>query len=441
MISAFSQFIEKRNLCSPNDRILVAVSGGIDSVVLLDLFYKTGYDFAIAHCNFKLRGEASDLDENMVIELAEKYHVQYFTKSFETETYAVDHKLSIQEAARNLRYDWFNKLAIEKGFDRIAAGHHLDDQVETFFINIFRGAGVKGLKGMPVKRGKIIRPLLFARRDEVEKYTGENNLSYREDTSNSSDKYLRNRIRHHLLPVISELKPKYSEALLKSLSFLEEENEVLNDLLNQKREELFLTDELGLKAKLSVIEKLSAAMFYALFAQFGFSRKVTDAILKSLKDKIPGKTFYSPTHRLLIDREYIFLREQSKSYPEKEYLIGHCTAEIPEPIPLLFRKIENKASCQMIKTPAYAYFDIDKLTFPLTLRKWKIGDRFVPFGMKGSKLVSDFLIDAKISRFEKEDIWVLLSDEKIIWVVGHRASEKFKTMSSTKTIFEVCLKR
>jgi len=440
MISAFSQFIEKRNLCNPNHKILVAVSGGIDSLVMVDLFHKAGYNFAIAHCNFKLRGNESDADENLVIGLAEKYEVDFFTRSFETETYAAKNKCSIQEAARNLRYDWFRKLANEKGFDRIATGHHLDDQIETFFINLFRGSGVKGLKGIPVIREKIIRPLLFANRDEIEKYALQNNLDYREDKSNKSDKYFRNRIRHDLIPVISALKGANLDQLVASLSFLEEEDNILSDLLNQKREDIFSRDQNGLKAELSEINKLSPALFYAMLSPFGFNRDVTDAILQSNSNKISGKTFYSPSHQLLIDRKYLFIKEQSTNIPVTEYLIYDDVIEIDEPRKLNFRKLTNDASFNFIKNQAYAYIDFDKLNFPLKLRKWEKGDRFVPFGMNGSKLVSDFLIDEKVSLFEKENVWVLLSDEKMIWLVGYRASNEFKIKSATKIILEVTIK-
>ncbi len=439
MVSAFSQFIEERNLCNPNHKILVAVSGGIDSIVMLDLFDKAGYNISIAHYNFKLRGQESDKDELFVRNLAKKYKVKVFTKSFDAQAYAKDNKLSIQEAARNLRYNWFEKLVIDKGFDRIAVGQHLGDQIETFFINLFRGSGVKGLKGIPVKRGKIIRPLLFAQRDELEKYVKENHLRYREDSSNISDKYLRNRIRHHLLPVISELKSAFQDSLLKSLSFLEEENEMLVDLLNQKRDEIFLPGTEGLKAELKIIEKFSPAILYALLAEYGFNRDVSDALHFSLSNSISGKVFHSPSHHLLIDREFIYIKEVTETDKNEEFLVDENQTEIEEPIPLYLKKVKNSKSLEIVKEPEYAYFDFDKLTFPLKIRRWKTGDRFIPFGMKGSKLVSDFLIDEKVSRFDKENIWILLSGDQIIWVIGHRSSERNKIRPDTKNVIQLKL--
>lgn len=439
MVSAFSQFIEERSLCNPNHKILVGVSGGIDSIVMLDLFDKAGYDISIAHFNFKLRGQESDQDELFVRKLDKKYKVKVFTKSFDTEPYAKDNKLSIQEAARNLRYNWFEKLAIDKGFDRIAIGQHLDDQIETFFINLFRGSGVKGLKGMPVKRGKIIRPLMFANRKQIKDYADTHKLKYREDSSNTSEKYLRNSIRHNLLPILTEIKSSSDDSILKSIGHLTEDYQDFQKLLNDLRVRIIQKDKVS-RTSINEVKIMNASLFYQLLSIFNFNREVTDAILLSIQNKATGKIFYSSSHKLLIDRYYLFVEEKERPGSENEYLIDDNVKVIHEPIHLNFTKFQNDKSMHINKSSEYAYFDFDKLVFPLKLRKWRKGDRFIPFGMRGNKLVSDYLIDAKVSRFDKEKVWVLLSDENIIWIVGYRTSEIYRLKHNTKTCLKIIYK-
>jgi len=439
MIRAFEKFIEEKNLCHKADKILLAVSGGADSVVMLDLFHNAGYKPAIAHCNFKLRGEESDADEISVKKLAEKYRTQSFYKSFETKKFAEENKLSVQEAARELRYTWFEDLARKNNFTKIAVAHHLDDQTETFFINLFRGAGLKGLKGIPVKRGKIIRPLLFASRKEIEAYAEKNKLIFRNDSSNDSDKYLRNKIRHHLLPQIYELKPGFRESLHSSFDLLKEDNQVLELLLNEKRNQLFLSEKDKTKVEISSLIDFTPALLFYFFSSVGINRSVSDSLFKSLQKGESGKQFETPSHRLLIDRTSLIIKQRERETESTEYSIYENMEKLTEPVQLRFKRIENNQHFKIEKSKAVACFDLDKLTFPLELRKWKNGDRFVPFGMKGSKLVSDFLTDEKVNLFDKENVWVLRSANEIIWIVGYRASDVFKIKTTTKLILQAKL--
>jgi len=442
MIEAFQQFILKKNLCNPTNKILVAVSGGVDSVVLLDLFVRSGYSVAVAHCNFKLRGEESDNDEHFVELLAKKYQLDFYTKSFDTEKFATDNKCSIQEAARSLRYKWFDELCKKQSFDRVAVGQHLDDQMETFFINLFRAAGVTGLKGMPVKRDDIIRPMLFTRRNEIEKYAKQFRLQFREDSSNYSDKYLRNQIRYKILPEIKKVKEGAEDAFIKSLENLYEDDLMLNQLIDEKRDVLFRQTENGWEInmiKLKKYQPLNTWLFY-LLKDFGFSRDLTNQIATSLNKEHSGKIFNAPSHQLLIDRENMLIQEKHEEV-EKEYFIHANDKEIEVPIKMKINKQLFDASVRFKKDSSTAYFDIDKLTFPLKIRKWRRGDRFVPFGMTGSKLVSDYLIDNKISRFDKEKVWLLLSGQEVIWVIGRRTSDCFKIGSKTKEVIDFHLEK
>jgi tRNA(Ile)-lysidine synthase len=439
MIQAFNQFISENNLCSPSDKILLAVSGGADSVVMLDLFKKSGFELAVAHCNFKLRGEESDEDEKFVRNKAEEYKSKAFFKSFETKQFAEDNKLSIQEVARILRYNWFNDLCREQGFSKIAVAHHKDDLTETFFINLFRGAGLKGLKGIPVKREKIIRPLLFASRKEIENYAMSRNLQFRSDSSNNSDKYLRNQIRHHLLPLIESLKPGLQKQIESSLQLLKEDHQVLEELLDEKRKKLFVAGEGHQKLAIEEIKGFSSPMVFYLLSVFGFNRSITDSILQSIQSGEIGKVFLSATHRLLLDRDFLILEKVAGNAGPDNILIHESDNKIITPLQLEFSQLQKEDNFTIEKEKNVAYFDFNKLSFPLQLRRWMPGDRFTPFGMKGSKLLSDLLIDEKVNLFEKENVWVLLSGEEIIWVVGIRASDKHRITSATGKVFRARL--
>lgn len=442
MVDAFRQFILDNNLCKPTDKILVAVSGGVDSVVLLDLFVRSGYSVAVSHCNFKLRGTESDNDEHFVELLAKKYQLDFFCKSCGAEKFAVDKKCSIQEAARELRYQWFDELCKKHRFARVAVGQHLDDQMETFFINLFRGAGVTGLKGMPIKRDDVIRPLLFARRNEIERYAKQNSLQYREDSSNHSDKYLRNQIRHKILPEIKKVKEGAEDAFIKSLENLYEDDLMLNQLIDEKRSKLFRQTENGWEIRILKLKEHQPLVtwLYYLLKDFGFSRDLTNQIAKSLNKEHSGKIFHSFSHQLLIDRENILIQEKHEGV-EKEYFIHENDKEIEVPVKLMIKKQTFNTSLNFKSDSSLAYFDFDKLTFPLKIRKWKQGDRFTPFGMTGSKLVSDFLIDAKVSLFDKENVWLLLSGQEVIWIIGQRTSDCFKIGSKTKEVIDFQLKK
>jgi tRNA(Ile)-lysidine synthase len=438
VVKEFKQYIEQQKLCNLDNRILVAVSGGIDSVVMLDLFVEASYQIAIAHCNFQLRGKESDGDEQFVKNLGEKYGIKVFAKSFETKDYANYQKLSIQEAARDLRYSWFEELLYENDFDYVAVGQHADDQVETFFINLLRGSGLAGLRGMPLKRGNIIRPLLFANRKQIIMHTEENDLNFREDSSNKEDTYLRNKIRLNLLPELEKLHTKAPVAIVESMNNLNEADVLLKQLMDEKYNSLFSEKEgfiLVSKDDVVKLQPMDSWLFY-LMKRFGFNRDTTNSMTDAIIRMQIGQSFVSETHEAIIDRKNLLIRPMTE-IDLKEYFVQRRQDKITDPLILNFERIPNSETFKIKSDARVAQLDEGKLTYPLKIRRWQHGDRFTPFGMKGSKLLSDFFIDNKINLFEKQNIWLLISGNDIVWVIGHRISEKYKITRQTETVLAV----
>lgn len=438
MLKEFQQYIDQQKLCNSDNRILVAVSGGVDSIVMLDLFVKANYQIAIAHCNFQLRGKESNSDEQFVNNLAEKYRIKLFVKSFETKNYANHHKLSIQVAARDLRYSWFEELLDKDNFDYVAVAQHADDQVETFFINLLRGSGLAGLKGMPLKRDNIIRPLLFANRKQIMMYAEENKLDFREDSSNKEDIYLRNKIRLKLLPELEKLSANAPVAIVESMNYLNESDVLLKQLIDEKYNSLYKEKEGFIRVSKNDVVKLQPMdiWLYYLMKRFGFNRDTTNNMTEAIIRTQIGQTFVSETHEAIIDRENLLIRPV-KEMDLKEYFVQNEQDKITEPLILNFERISKNETFKIKSEASVAQIDEGKLIYPLKIRRWNHGDRFAPFGMKGSKLLSDYFIDNKINLFEKQNIWLLISGNDIVWVIGHRISEKYKITGRTDTVLAV----
>ena len=406
--------------CLPrnDERIVLAISGGIDSMVLADLLLKAKADFVVAHCNFHLRGEESNGDEQFVRDYAERNGLKLFVKQFDTTGYAKEHGVSIEMAARELRYAWFEELRQQLGYDYIAVAHHADDQLETFFINLLRGAGIRGLKGMQPVNGHIIRPLLDFSREEIHQYAIENGIKWREDHTNAETQFLRNKIRHELLPVIDGISKEGRASILKSISHLASENELYRELVKEK------LDNSGLLryARNDVSEQL----LFEWLRDYGFNSDQVHFIYEAMNGQ-PGTAFFSPTHRVTIERDGMELTplcQQTETTPN-----------------LTYEQLANDESFVIDKSPNVAQLDYDKLTFPLQLRKWQAGDRFHPIGMKGSRLLSDFLKDLKLTTNQKKNVSVLLTaDGEIVWVVGYRVDERFKVTDRTHSVLKVSIK-
>ena len=437
MLDQFIAYINRCNLIAEGDRIVLALSGGIDSMVLADLLLKTKVDFVVAHCNFHLRGEESDGDEKFVREFAEKHGIQCFVKHFETLEYAEEKGVSIEMAARDLRYAWFEELRQQLGYEKIAVAHHADDQAETFFINLLRGAGLRGLKGMQPKNGVIIRPLLWASREQIHQYAIEYQILWHEDHTNAESVYLRNKIRNQLLPVFDELHPEARQGLYKSLEHLSAENELFRELLKEKLSQIVRRDD-GIQ-KVKVPEPvegptLSFQLLFEWLRNYGFNTDQCRFIFKAMETGI-GNKYFSPTHQLVIGRNELQLSE-IKPVEDEKIQIEIGKEEINSPIHLRFSRFEKSSGFIIDKSPDVALLDADKIQFPLTLRHWRHGDRFHPLGMKGSKLLSDFFVDQKFTEAQKQNVFLLVSAEsEILWVVGYRIDDRFKIEETTKSVF------
>lgn len=437
MIDDFQKYITVHNLCLKNDKLLLGISGGIDSIVMMHLFRMSGYKIALAHCNFQLRGEESDNDEAFVQALAENYQLPIHTTRFNTQEIAEKEGISIQMAARDLRYEWFDELRQKHSYNYIAIAHNKNDLIETFLINLARGTGIKGLTGIKEKSGTIIRPLLFASRKMIDGFCHENNFEYREDSSNKTTKYSRNLIRHEIIPTFETINPSFIDTMTENINKLKNTEKIYFQTIQKTQDEI--TDEQDKKIYFSIekIKKLEPVetFLFEFLAPYGFSSSQIIDIIATL-DGISGKQFFSATHRLTKDRAHLILEEISLTQP-KPFFIEDTNGQIEYPILLNLAKLDKTTNFEMNRQKNIAQLDYHKLEFPLTIRKWNKGDYFMPLGMKNLKKVSDFFIDQKISIPDKEKIWIIESGNKIAWIVGLRIDERFKITENTTQIFQL----
>lgn len=442
LLQQFQQFINQEKLFQHKDRVLLAVSGGVDSMVLCHLCKQAGYDFAIAHCNFQLRGTESDADEALIQMLAGKYEIEYFIKRFDTSNYANENKESIQVAARNLRYSWFAELTDTRNgspFKKLLTAHHANDNVETLLMNFFKGTGIAGLQGILPKSGKeqqIIRPLLFAKKEDLVQYATDNGLSFREDASNQSDKYTRNYFRNKLIPALTAVYPKVEDNLLDNINRFSEVNLLYKQAIEHLKKKLLIHNKKTLQMpvlKLLKTEALQTVLF-EITKEFGFTSKQTGDIIRLLNAG-SGKFIDSSTHRIIRNRKWLII-SLLQSDDQSNYLI-----EAPdEKIQFAGQSITVKKMYRPIKIESdsfVAQVDAKEIVFPLLLRKWQQGDYFYPLGMKKKKKLSRFFIDNKLSLPQKENTWVVEMDKKIIWVVGQRIDDRFKIDAQTQDIIRM----
>lgn len=431
MQQAFLDHIKKRKLCIPSDQILVAASGGIDSMVLIDMFLKSGFQISVAHVNFNLRGIDADEDENFVREKCRKSNVPFFTRSFDTASFAAEKKLSIQMAARELRYQWFQELMTEHGFQAVATAHHLNDSIETSLLNLVRGSGLEGWDGIAARNGKIIRPLLFASKAEIENYAAENGITWREDSSNATDDYQRNFIRHRVAPLLKELNPSFEKSFSDSISKISSSNELAEAGLREWRKK-FVTEKEGtvfLSKEGFEASQHPEGLLWQVIRSFGFNFDQCVQIVSSLHG-LPGKRFHSDLYELVIDRSALILSNKKEHPGETIIEEGQVKANLGK----MTLQIEKLSNAEIIKDSAVALIPADALQFPLTWRTWREGDSFHPLGMPHKKKLSDFLIDQKISVTEKKSVTVLVSGNEIAWVVGMRLDDRFKVKPQTTEV-------
>jgi len=415
-------------------KLLIACSGGLDSTVLTRLLKELNFNISLAHCNFSLRGKESDGDEEFVIALADKLSIPIFNKTFDTKQYATSHKVSTQMAARDLRYNWFNELCDAHQFDFVLTAHHLDDDLETFFINLSRGTGLRGLTGIPEVNEKIVRPLLNFNREEILKYATDKNINWREDSSNASPDYLRNKLRLEVLPKYKELGKSVLKNFQQSQNHLQDSQLLVKDYLVLIQALVVTQTKEGLQFNINKLLELpnTEALLYELLSPYGFT--AWEDIVGLLKTQ-SGKQVFSNTHRLLKNREVLLLTEIQKEDEIKTLLISEDIKEIDKPIQLKFEIVERFS--ELNKNTVFV--DKQKLSYPLLLRKWEKGDVFYPFGMKGKKKLSKFFKDEKLSLVAKEKIWVLFSKNKIVWVVGMRSDSRFKVGDDTREVLKITM--
>jgi tRNA(Ile)-lysidine synthase len=441
MLQAFKEYISTTGLFSQSDRILLAVSGGVDSLVMVRLFKDAGFNFGIAHSNFGLRGDESDGDEAFVRNIAKEFGVPFYIKHFETAHFASDHKISIQMAARDLRYAWFDEILNKNNFNFVATAHHLDDQAETFLINLIRGTGISGMHGILPKQGKIIRPLMFTTRERILAYANEISLAWREDRSNKSRKYLRNKLRLDVLSELNKINPQFSIKLNESIAHLRDVEAIYHNHIAGVTADLVQNTPDGVMISIDWVYEYEPhdTYLFELLKPYGFSFPVVKEIVRSL-DTFSGKVFYSPTHRLLRDRENFIIQPLSEisvnPFLGETFSIAKDTINIEQPVCLCMYQTDQISDLPMGKA-TIACLDQDKLVFPLKLRKWEKGDWFMPLGLKGKKKLSDFFIDQKLSLADKEKTWLLLSGDDIVWVIGKRIDNRFRITSKTKRAYVV----
>ncbi len=475
MLTEFKNYIERHHLIEKGDKILLALSGGVDSMVLARLLLEANVatikrddettvgsqltahnSIAFAHCNFHLRGEDSDRDERFVTKFAEENNIPIYIKHFDTETYAKENSLSIEMAARELRYAWFEKLKNTHNINKVALAHHGDDQIETFFINFLRGSGIKGLKGMKPKNDFYIRPLLWSNRNQIETYAKENGIKWVEDYTNKETIYLRNKIRHQIIPILDEIKTNARQSLNFSIDCLSSENELYRNLIEEKIANIEFVDGdyRSIDVKYFLENKNGRQLLFEWVRRYGFNFEQSESMFEAMKNGKSGSMWQSVGTRLIASvqkdkieifeeregEEEIIIESQNLRISESQKLSNSTTQQLSNSATqqLSLSTYVKDADFKLIKDPKVAaQFDMDKIAFPLKLRHWKKGDKFKPLGMNGSKLLSDFFNDLGFSEYQKRNVWIM-EDAKglILWVVGHRINDKVKILDSTKVIFQ-----
>lgn len=437
MLNQFQNQLQNQFPFLNGKKLLLATSGGIDSMVMVHLFQKMKFDIAIAHCNFQLRGIESFEDQQFVEKYADTNKIAIYTTQFDTKSFAEDYTLSTQMAARALRYNWFYELLSVYNFDYILTAHHADDNLETFLINLSRGTGIEGLTGIPAQNDKVVRPLLNFSSIQIENYASENKVHWREDSSNASDTYLRNKIRHNLIPIFKELNPNFLSSFQKTQSFLQESQQMVEDATIMIYQQVANEVEDEIHFDIKKLKQLPnyAAYLYQWLKDFGFS--AWDDI-SDLVNGQTGKQILSPQFRLLKNRNFLTVSPLKESDNRAEFYINQNQLEVNFPLKLTFCKVDDITPI----SNSTIFVDGEKLCYPLLLRRWKDGDIMQPFGMNGSKKkLSKLFKDEKLSLTEKENAWLLCSGNQIVWVVGIRQDERFKIENTTQYIIQIAVQQ
>lgn len=434
LINQIRRYISDNNLLSPNAKIIVGVSGGSDSVALLHILHHLGYECIVAHCNFHLRGDESYRDEYFVEKLAKKLNFKYFITHFDTKKYVEDAGMSVEMAARELRYAWFEKIRKENKAEAIAVAHHQDDSVETVLLNLIRGTGIRGLSGMLPKNGKIIRPLLAIYHDDVLAYLKDNELDYVDDSTNAEDIFIRNKIRLKIIPLMETINPSVKQAISRSSSNLYQAEKIYLKYIEEAKSKVFSGNKITISELLKQEE--AQTVLYEILTPYGFTPSTIDDIFDSIEGQ-SGKIFFSSFHRLIKDRDTLIIEETPLLPDNKIFLITETDTKISEPIKLNISSFIKTSDFAVDKDQNILCIDKDEVAFPLIIRRWSHGDWFKPLGMKGSKKLSDYFTDRKFSLVDKENTWLLCSGDNIIWIIGERVDDRFKITKHTKEVLKI----
>ncbi len=440
LLSQTANNILHQQLFLKKDKLLLAVSGGVDSIVLCELCFQLGYNFSIAHCNFQLRGKESERDELFVKNLEIKYAVEVFTKQFDTTQYANSNKISIQEAARNLRYEWFDELITKFNIQYLLTAHHRDDNIETVLMNFFKGTGITGLRGIRAKNNKIVRPVLFASKEDLLSFAKENKLEWVEDSSNAETHYSRNKFRHEIIPALKEIFPAVEENLNDNIRRFADIEIIYRQGIDSHKKRLL--EKRGSEIHIPILKLKKSiplsTIVYEIIKDFGFSTNQTEEVV-GLLDSDSGKYIVSRTHRVIKNRNWLIIT-CLKNKESETILIENEKSEIEFEIgKIKFEKIENNIKFKVPDLKFTACLNADELQFPFLLRKVKQADYFYPLGLRKKKKLHRFFIDQKLALTEKEKIWVVESNQKIVWVIGHRIDDRFKITKATKNILKISL--
>lgn len=431
MIDRVQKFIQSEKLLPHNAKVIVGLSGGMDSMVLLDLLVLLEYRCIAAHCNFHLRGAESDRDADFVRKWCKNTDIPFTSIDFDTTGYAEDRKISIEMAARELRYEWFEILRKQYEADAIAVAHHRDDSVETVLLNLIRGTGIKGLSGISPRNGYVVRPLLTVSRSEIEDYIIERELPYVTDSTNDQDIYLRNYLRLNVIPNLEVVNPSVKESIIRTSKNISEAEKIYSESIREYIDVVFIND----KINIPMLKKTASpqSVLFELLSPLGFTSSTIEDIFQSM-DSTPGKVFLSDRYRVIKDRsDFILEKITSDIISDEHYLIEEESKEITFPVRFNLRK--EKTPVKIEKKRNILYVDADKLKFPLIMRRWKAGDWFIPFGMNGKKKLSDYFTDRKFSLKDKKEAWVILSGENIVWIVNERSDNRYKITDESKNIF------
>ena len=438
MLQKIQSYIAKHSLLTNEKPVVVGVSGGADSVVLLRTLVNLGYACVVAHCNFHLRGEESMRDERFVTAMSRQMQLPFYKVDFDTEEYARQKGISIEMAARDLRYEWFEDIRRLSGAQAIAVAHHGDDNIETMLMNLVRGTGLRGLTGIPRRNGNVVRPLLGVSRKEIETYVAENNLDYVIDSTNLENDYQRNKFRNQVIPLLETINPSLRQTLYEAVEHLSEAYDIYSQGIDDIRASLMRLTEQGAEIDIDLLKEQKAVhtVLYELLLPYGFTGTQTKQMVASIESGHSGKQFFSENYRLLVDRKKLIVTGKAEQRAECFYIYEE-DSEMSEPVNLLIKKMERGDEYVLSKDRNRAHIDYNKLVFPLVLRKWHDGDFFYPLGMRGKKKLSDFFVDLKLSRIEKERCWILESGGDVVWVVGLRLDNRFCVTNDTTIIYEI----